>query len=70
MAKGKSGVKKKIVVDQDLCIGCGTCISVAPAYFEFNDEGKSKVKKEYDPDDDGLIQEAIGDCPSDAISLK
>jgi ferredoxin len=68
MAKGKDE-GKKIVVDSDLCIGCGTCISIAPAYFEFNEEGKSKVKKKYDPADEGLIQEAIGDCPSDAISL-
>jgi ferredoxin len=66
----KDAGSKKIVVDDELCIGCGTCISIAPAYFEFNEEGKSIVKKQYDPADDGLIQEAIGDCPSNAISLE
>jgi ferredoxin len=66
----KDAGSKKIVVDDELCIGCGTCISIAPAYFEFSEEGKSKVKKQHDPADDGLIQEAIGDCPANAISLE
>ena len=30
----------------DACIGCGLCVSTLEKYFEFNDEGFSKVKQE------------------------
>lgn len=63
-------VTKKIVVDQELCIGCGGCVSVAPTYFELNDEGKSAVIKQYDPADDALIKEAADACPVQAIVIE
>ena len=58
---------KKIVVDQDLCIGCGSCEQIAPDHFKVN--GKSHVKKQYSEEDDKIIKEAIAGCPVDAISL-
>ena len=36
---------EKLVVG-DSCIGCGLCVASNDKYFEFNDEGLSKVKKE------------------------
>lgn len=60
---------KKIVVDQDLCIGCGSCESMAPDHFELKDDGKSHVKKQYTEDDEKLIKETIDSCPVDAISF-
>ena len=30
----------KVRVDQEKCIGCGLCTSLAEAVFAFNDEGK------------------------------
>ena len=60
---------KKIVVDQDLCIGCRNCESIAPDHFEVKDDGKSHVKKQYAEEDDKVIKEAIAGCPADAISL-
>ena len=30
----------------EACIGCGLCVAENEKYFEFNDEGFSKVKKE------------------------
>lgn len=61
--------KKVIKVDQDLCIGCGACTSVASDHFDLNDEGKSVVKKQYSEDDKDIIQEAIDGCPVDAIKI-
>lgn len=61
---------KKIVVDQELCIGCGGCVGVAPDYFKLNDEGKSEVIKDYDEADAKLIEEAVDSCPVQAISVK
>ena len=61
---------KKVMVDQELCIGCGGCVGVAPDYFKLNDEGKSEVIKEYDEADEKLIEEAITACPVQAITLE
>lgn len=60
---------KKIVVNDDLCIGCGSCESIAPDHFEVKDDGKSHVKKQYAEEDDKVIKEAIDGCPVKAISL-
>jgi len=55
------------VVDQDECIGCGTCPEMAPKTFAMNDEEKAVViNPAGDPED--AIQEAIDNCPSEAIS--
>lgn len=62
--------KKKIKVDQDICIGCGGCVGVAPEYFALNDEGKSHPIKAYDPKDAALIKEAADACPVQAISIE
>lgn len=35
---------KKLVVDQDKCIGCGACVALAPEVFELRDDGKAQVK--------------------------
>ena len=60
---------KKIVINPDLCIGCGSCESIAPEHFELKDDGKSHVKKQYTSEDDKIIKEAIDGCPANAIKL-
>ena len=37
----------EVSVDQDACIGCGLCIGVCPEVFEFNENGRSSVRKSY-----------------------
>ena len=34
---------KKIIIDQELCVGCGACASLCPEVFELQDDGKAKV---------------------------
>ena len=60
-------VARKVRVDQDTCIGCGTCEGICLEVFRLNEEkGKSEViKPEGGPED--LIQEAIDSCPMEAI---
>jgi len=55
-------------VDRDLCIGCGLCAEIAPEVFELQDDGYAHVVNE-DPDPSLVpkIQEAIDECPVDAI---
>lgn len=61
---------KEIVVDADLCIGCGSCESIAPDYFEIKKDGKSHPKKAYDEKDKEVIEEAVDSCPAGAITIE
>ncbi len=56
-----------IKVDQNLCIGCGTCEALCPDVFKINDEGKSEVIKE---DNIGCAKNAAESCPVQAIEVK
>ncbi len=57
------------VVDEDLCIGCGSCMEICPVVFQLVDE-KSKV---IDPDacDYAMCCEAAEEnCPVEAITIE
>lgn len=58
--------KKKLVIDKDLCIGCGLCTAVAENTFELSGDGKAAVKNP-SGDSEEKIQEAIDSCPVSAI---
>ena len=53
-------------VNQEVCIGCGTCIGACPDCFEFDDNGKSAVKAEGNGGCEP--KEIIDNCPVKAIS--
>jgi len=56
------------VVDEEKCIGCGSCEEICPAVFQLIDE-KSKV---IDPDACefvGCCEAAAENCPAEAITL-
>jgi ferredoxin len=57
---------KKLVVDAQTCIGCGTCAALAANTFKMQD-GKSIVT-DTKGDSEDTIQSAIDSCPVDAIS--
>jgi len=58
---------KNVKVDQDKCIGCGSCAAVGPKSFKMGDDGKSQP---INPpgDDEATIQNAIDSCPVEAIA--
>jgi ferredoxin len=66
--KDNEDKKAKITVDDDLCIGCGSCISTAPECFEFNDQGKSVVKEDCKATEN--VKKAADECPVAAIEIK
>ena len=64
-------MKVKVEVNKETCIGCGTCIAIAPEIFEFDTDGKSKVKIEI-IDDKNLIEKAKDSelaCPTHSIKV-
>ena len=67
--RAKEGSKySKIVVDRDLCIGATSCIAVAGAMFELDNENKVVVIDPNTADDDTLLM-AAQLCPTKAILL-
>ena len=58
----------KLVVDKDICIGCGACAAICPDVFEIDDEGlATSIVSEVAEDimDDAI--DAKEGCPVDAI---
>ena len=61
-------MSKKVVLDQEECIGCEACVELCPEVFAFEEETeKARVIKETGGPED-LIQEAIDTCPVECIS--
>lgn len=59
------------IVDQDTCISCGSCPSVCPEVFQFNDDGKAQAIVDTIPSEyEDSAQEARDSCPVDAIDIK
>ncbi|HET6474488.1 MAG TPA: ferredoxin [Thermoleophilia bacterium] len=57
------------VIDEDLCIGCGSCEEVCPAVFRLEDDGVAHVIAPDDCVTAGCCEDAADECPVDAINL-
>lgn len=58
------------MVDPDLCIACGLCISICADVFDWDDD-KAQVKTENIPKEfEELTQEAADECPTEAIKIE
>lgn len=61
---------EKLVVNEN-CIGCGLCVAQCDKYFEFNDEGFSKVKQETIAEEDKKeLLNIVEACPGEAIVIE
>jgi ferredoxin len=61
----------KVVVDFAKCTGLGICESLAPEFFEVNDDGDLVLLKE-DVSVDELqgVEEAVAGCPTEALLIQ
>ncbi len=58
---------KKVIIDQDECIGCEACVEICPSVFTFDDdEGKAFVVDGADANEE-CVDEAIASCPAECI---
>ena len=62
---------EKLKVNSDICRGCGLCVSQNEEYFEFNDEGLSKAKKDIvEEKDKKELLNIVESCPVSAIIIE
>lgn len=59
---------KKIIVDENACIGCGLCVATLPEVFRINADGVSESYQDVLPAQESKAQTAIENCPVSAIS--
>lgn len=61
----------KVKVNEDACIGCGSCCAIADSIFEIGDNGLSEVKKEeVQEDEKQAVRDAAEACPTGAIEVE
>ncbi len=61
----------EVIVDEDLCIGCGNCEEICPAVFHVNEETEKSVVIDAEACEFvGCCEAAEENCPVDAITLR
>ncbi|MEJ5349392.1 MAG: ferredoxin [Desulfosoma sp.] len=61
-------MEKRIVLDEECCLGCGTCVELCPKVFAMHtEEEKAYVLSEVAGDEE-CIEEAMASCPAECIS--
>ncbi len=58
---------RQVYIDEEECIGCGSCEEICPEVFEINEETEKAevIDPEGGPED--LIEEAMESCPVECI---
>ena len=60
----------KIVVEWTKCSGIGICESIAPKYYEVNDDGELvRLREDVADEDVESIIRTVAECPTGALSL-
>lgn len=60
----------KVEVDFGKCTGLGICESLAPEFFEVNDEGDLVLLKgDITAEELQAVEEAVSGCPTEALRI-
>ena len=57
-------------VDQEKCIGCGTCAAICPDVFTMSGEGKATIIAGDYAGKEDIINQAKDSCPVQAITIE
>jgi len=60
----------KVKVDENLCIGCGNCVSLCPNSFRINQKTHKAEPINPPGDPEEKIKEAEESCPVSAITVE
>lgn len=69
----------KVILDRNICIGCGSCQALCPKYWEIDEDSKINLlgsqkagdeKYELEVQDIGCNQQASEACPVQCIHIE
>ena len=61
----------KCVVDYNKCIGLAMCESLAPEFFEVNDDGDLILLREDITERElEVVEQAVAACPTEALTIE
>jgi len=65
----RGGIKMKVTIDADGCIGCGLCVSTCPEVFEMKDDKAVVFVSAVPKDAEANCKKAVEDCPVTVITV-
>ncbi len=60
----------KVIIDEETCIGCGTCVDICSEVFEMSGDIAIVKTQNIDEDLENDCVEAADSCPVDAIIIE
>ena len=57
-------------IDKEKCIGCGTCLALAPNSFKWDETGMKAEPIIPPGDEEQIVKDALAACPVEAITLE
>lgn len=65
----KSTIDQVFDIDQESCIRCASCSSIAPTVFFMGDAAAYILRQPIDEEELNQCQAALGNCPTSAITV-
>ncbi|HEU4933911.1 MAG TPA: ferredoxin [Pyrinomonadaceae bacterium] len=65
----KSTIDQVFDIDQDSCIRCASCSSIAPTVFYVGDTTAYILRQPINEEELNQCEAALGNCPTSAISV-
>jgi ferredoxin len=66
-SKHMEALHMAVVIDEEACMGCESCVEICPNVFKMDDEGEKAIVIKPDSTEE-CVEEAIDSCPAEAIS--
>ncbi|MGC8720468.1 MAG: ferredoxin [Thermodesulforhabdaceae bacterium] len=61
---------RRVYLDEECCVGCGTCAELCPDVFELDEEAEKARLLKVEDVDENCVEEAIASCPEECISWR
>lgn len=59
---------RKVILDEECCVGCGTCAELCPDVFEMDDATEKARVILPEGGNEECIEDAIASCPDSCIA--
>jgi ferredoxin len=59
---------RKVVLDEECCVGCGSCAELCPDVFEMDEDAEKARVIRPEGGSEECIEDAIASCPDNCIS--